>query len=79
MTPLKPCPFCGGQAVGWVKCGGINPGSGPYFYLWCGCTICGAQTSATSTGTDPDSPDFVELYESKGLVDKWNRRTTEEA
>ena len=61
---LKPCPFCGGEAIAYM----FNKKSG--LTLWCECKICHAKTVGYLPEDDLDS--FEQCKES--AINAWNRR-----
>lgn len=65
---LKPCPFCGGEALFWTK-------KCRYGYIaWIQCETCGNQTNAVSAKNQADEDDFYRSAAAKKLEAKWNRR-----
>ena len=61
---LKPCPFCGGKAVGHVNDG-----------VRVVCTECGAKTKNLVDGYSQGRPMGGAI---KSVVKAWNRRTNNE-
>ena len=60
---LKPCPFCGGEAV-------INVGEGVCVI----CRECGCRTISLVDGNSQGKPNGDAIYR---VIDKWNRRAGE--
>lgn len=61
---LKPCPFCGGEAV-------INVGEGVCVI----CRECGCRTISLVDGNSQGKPNGDAIYR---VIDKWNRRARNE-
>lgn len=66
---LKPCPFCGGEAV--IKAVNRNYG----LTIWCQCQKCGARTEGylPNTNNEDATIDSIENCKNRAL-EKWNRR-----
>lgn len=68
---LKPCPFCGGEAV--VKAVNKNYG----FTIWCKCK-CGAKTVGYCPNTDNEDSTLESIESCKNrAVEAWNRRVSD--
>lgn len=69
---LKPCPFCGGEAV--IKAFNKNYG----FTIWCQCQKCGARTEGycPNTNNEDATIDNIENCKNRSL-EQWNRRAND--
>lgn len=69
---LKPCPFCGGEAV--IKAVNKNYG----FTIWCQCQKCGAKTEGycPNTNNEDATIDNIENCKNRAL-EQWNRRAND--
>jgi Lar family restriction alleviation protein len=69
---LKPCPFCGGEAI--IKATVKSCG----FTIWCACK-CGAQTEGfcPDTNKEDDTMENIEKCK-KRAIEAWNRRANDE-
>ena len=70
---LKPCPFCGGEAVAKA----VNRNYG--LTIWCQCKECGARTEGycPTTNNEDTTIDNIEDCKNRAL-DRWNRRMNDE-
>lgn len=71
---LKPCPFCGGEAV--IKAVNRNYG----LTIWCQCLKCDARTKGycLDTNNEDATIDNIENCKNRAL-EQWNRRVNDEA
>lgn len=69
---LKPCPFCGGEAV--IK--EVNKNYG--LTIWCQCPKCGAKTEGycPNTNNEDKTIDNIENCKNRAL-EQWNRRAND--
>ena len=69
---LKPCPYCGGEAV--IKAVNKNYG----FTIWCQCQKCGARTEGycPNTNNEDATIDNIENCKNRAL-EQWNRRAND--
>ena len=74
MEELKPCPFCGGEAVEEWRYGGLRTGNRKFYFQYIVCEECGAKSRATSTEEDPN--DFNNSGY-KVARTWWNRRVND--
>lgn len=61
---LKPCPFCGGEAV--IKA--INKNYG--LTIWCQCNECGARTEGycPNTNKEDETMESIEQCKNKAVI-----------
>lgn len=69
---LKPCPFCGGEAV--IKA--VNKSYG--LTIWCQCPKCGVRTEGYchNTNNEDATIDNIENCKNRAL-EQWNRRAND--
>ena len=69
---LKPCPFCGGEAV--IKAVNRNYG----LTIWCQCIKCYARTEGycPDTNNEDATIDNIENCKNRAL-EQWNRRAND--
>ena len=69
MAELKPCPFCGGEAMVYTQTGRYRN------FAYIKCDTCSAQSKVDSTAYEYDDEDFFECNAYKTVVRAWNRRS----
>lgn len=70
-SDLKPCPFCGGEAVAYTQGGRYG------LFAWLECDFCGARTKAVASALPANDPDFFESSIMRRLSTAWNRRCSD--
>lgn len=65
---LKPCPFCGGEAVAYTQGGRYG------LFAWLECDFCGAKTKTVTSELSANNPEFQESSVMRRLSIAWNRR-----
>ena len=81
MTELKPCPFCGGQAVLFKKTGSVSNGietvknkDGTYWYIGCETSDC----ILFACEEDGTARIFFREDSKESAIRCWNRRADNE-
>ena len=69
---LKPCPFCGGEAV--IKAVNRNYG----LTIWCQCLKCDARTEGYCPDTNNEDETIDNIENCKNIaLEQWNRRAND--
>ena len=68
MTPLKKCPFCGGDADIWTQNGKYGR------FVYCACSVCDARTRTFGLGKTDSDEDFETSTAVIRAYEAWNRR-----
>lgn len=68
MAELKPCPFCGGEALVWTQNGKYD------YFAYIRCDTCSARSKTVVTKLEIDEEGFWDSTAYIRLVAAWNRR-----